>query len=110
MRRRSKFANRSTEYNGIVYHSKKEATYAVELDFRVKAKDIKSWDRQVKVELKIKGKLITRYFLDFLIQHNDGTIEYVEVKGFETDVWKLKWKMFEALYGGNRKVKLTIVR
>jgi hypothetical protein len=34
----------------------------------------------------------------------DGSIEYHEVKGFETDVWKLKWKMALAIYGAEKFV------
>ena len=83
-------------YNGYSYDSKKEAAYAMELDLRIKAKDIKSWDRQKKIELEAYGKHICNYYIDFVITHNDGKKEYVEVKGFETDLWKLKWKMFVA--------------
>lgn len=83
-------------YNGNTYHSKKEAEYAAELDSRKRAKDIKNWRKQEKIELYAYGKLICNYYIDFVIEHNDGTEEYVEVKGFETEVWRLKWKMFEA--------------
>lgn len=98
-------------YNGYSYHSKKEAAFAQELDWRVKAKDIKRWERQKKIELKVYEKLICNYFIDFVVYHNDDTKEYVEVKGFETDVWRLKWKLFEAIYKVKEPAsKLTIVR
>lgn len=95
--RRNKYNAKSTCYNGIYYHSKFEAGYAEELDWRIKAKDIKSVERQVKISLDVNGKHITNYFIDFVIIHNDDSFEYVEVKGFETEVWRLKWKLFEAL-------------
>lgn len=95
---RSKFGNIKQTYGGYSYHSKKEAEYAAELDWRVKAKDIKSWDRQYKVELRVYGVLICNYYLDFAITHNDGRLELVEIKGFSTDVFRLKWKLFEAIY------------
>lgn len=97
--KQNKYNNQSSIYNGISYHSKKEAAYAQELDLRVKAKDIKSWKRQEKIELKVNGEQIANYYIDFVITHNDKTKEYVEVKGFETGVWRLKWKLFEAIYG-----------
>jgi len=96
-RTKSKYGNTTQRYNGISYDSIKEANYAEELDWRVKAKDIKSWERQIKISLDVNGFHICNYYVDFKIIHNDGSVEYVEVKGFETEVWRLKWKLFEAL-------------
>lgn len=106
----SKYKSQSCNYNGILYHSKFEAGYAGELDLRKKANDIKDWERQVKISLDVNGFHIANYYVDFLIHHNDGLKEYVEVKGFETDTWKLKWKLFEALYSGGDDVRLTVVK
>lgn len=78
--------------------SKFEAGMAQELELLVKAKQIKSFQEQVKIPLEVNGYHICNYFIDFVIEHNDGTTEYREAKGFATDVWKLKWKLFEALY------------
>ena len=87
--------------------SKKEAQYAYELDLRVKAKDIKSWERQVKIDICVNGIHICNYYMDFVITHNDGSEEYVEVKGFATDVWILKAKLFRATYPDR---KYTVIR
>ena len=92
-----------------IYDSKFEAAYAQELELRVKAKDIKSFDTQVNLDLNVNGCRVCQYRIDFVVHHNDGTTEYVECKGFPTDVWKLKWKLFEALYHDKPKTKLTIV-
>ena len=101
----------SSTYNGISYHSKKEAAYAAELDLRVKAKDIKGWERQKKISLDINGYHICNYYMDFVVEHNDGTFEYVEVKGFETEEWRLKWKLTEAIFSKERPdVRLTVVK
>ena len=108
--KQNKYGRVESEYGGITYHSKKEAAYAAELDLRVKAKDIKSWERQVKISLDFNGYHICNYYVDFKITHNDGSVEYVEVKGFQTSEWRLKWKMFEAKYGDLPDVKLTVVR
>lgn len=106
----NKYGSVRQTVNGYSYMSKLEAKYAFELDLRVKAKDIKSWERQVKVELKGEnGSKVCNYFVDFLITHNDGLLEYVEVKGFITDLWKLKWKLFEDKMGKDARYKLTIV-
>lgn len=98
------------EYNGFRYDSGFEASYAMELDLRVKAKDIERYDRQVNLSLEVNGYAVCTYRIDFIIHHLDGTLEYVECKGYQTDVWKLKWKLFEALYTDKPDVKLTIVQ
>lgn len=87
--------------------SKFEAGKAQELALLLKAKEIKGFTEQVKIPLEVNGFHICNYYIDFVIEHNDGTTEYCETKGYATDVWKLKWKLFEALYDlpGN---KLTV--
>jgi hypothetical protein len=94
----NKYHAKSTQYQGIAYHSKLEAAYAEELTLRQMAKDIKGWDRQVPLDLKVNGVHITNYYIDFVIQHNDGSQEFVECKGFEMEVWKLKWRILEATF------------
>lgn len=94
----NKYHSKSTEYNGIVYHSKLEAAYAQELDLRIKAKDIKSWERQTKLDLRVNDIHITNYYIDFVIHHNDDSREFVEIKGFVTSTWRLKWSLFEAVF------------
>ena len=106
----SKYGAKKQEFNGVSYHSKKEAGYASDLHFRHTAGEIKDWERQVKVSLDVNGYHIANYYVDFLIHHNDGRKEYVEVKGFETPEWRLKWKLFEALYSKEKDLILTVVK
>lgn len=94
----NKYRAKTNEYNGHVYHSKLESAYAMELDLRVRAKDIKSWDRQIRLDLRVNDQHICHYIIDFVITHNDGSKEYVECKGMELPEWKLKWRLFEALF------------
>ncbi len=94
----NKYHAKSTAYEGSVYDSKLEAAYAQELDLRVRAKDIKSWERQIKLELKVNKTKICDYRIDFIIHHNDDSREFVEVKGMELPLWKLKWKILEATF------------
>ena len=90
----------SCTYKGQLYHSRLEARYAATLDQLANASDPKervvAWDRQVKFDLRVNGKHITNYFCDFRVYLADGRIEYREVKGFETEVWKLKKALLEA--------------
>ncbi|MCK9370385.1 DUF1064 domain-containing protein [Candidatus Dojkabacteria bacterium] len=97
-------------YKDNLYDSKFEASYAADLDLLVRAKKVKSWERQVKIPLEINGFHICNYYIDFIVYHTDGTIEYTEAKGWPSPIWKLKWKMFEALYSEKPDVKLTVVQ
>lgn len=106
----NKYKAKKQEFNGIQYHSKKEAAYAHELSIRKAAGEIKDWERQTKISLDVNGKHIANYYIDFVVYHNCETLEYVEVKGFETPEWRLKWKLFHALYGHLPNVLLTVVK
>ena len=46
------------------------------------------------------------YTPDFLIYHNDGSIEYIDVKGMTTQQGELRVKLFNYFY---RDLKLSIV-
>ena len=98
------------EYNGFHYDSGFEARYAMELDLRLKAKEIESYERQVNLEMIVNGYKVWTYRIDFIIHHLDGLTEYIECKGYPTPVWKLKWLLFEALYADLPDTKLTIVQ
>ncbi len=109
----NKYGAKKQTYNGYSYHSKKEAEYAQKLDWRVKSGEVKSWTRQHRFDLRVNNKLICRYFIDFRAELTDGTIEYIEVKGFETDVWRLKWKLTQATWDKltkGERAKLVLVK
>ena len=110
LRRGNKYNAQSSNYNGRSFDSKKEAAYAAELDLRKRAGDILDWTPQVKIPLDVNGHHIANYYIDFVVEHPNETREYVEVKGFETDVWRLKWKLFEALYGDATNTRLTVIK
>jgi hypothetical protein len=90
------------------YDSKFEAGKARELELLVKAKEIKGFKEQETIDLIVNGFRVCTYKIDFVIEHNDGSLEYLETKGYATDVWRLKWKLFEALYSDKPGVKLTV--
>jgi hypothetical protein len=98
-----KFHNRSSEYNGYIYMSALEMRYAVELDWRLKAKEIVSWERQVKLDLQVNGQHMCNYYIDFVEHYPDGSRQFTEIKGAETDLWRLKWKIFEATFDQFKK-------
>lgn len=86
-----------TDYNGRWFHSKLEANYAQQLDWRKQAGEVLEWVPQVKIEIKVNGVKICNYFIDFVVTLKDGSQQYVEVKGMEQEVWRLKWKLCMAL-------------
>lgn len=95
-RSKAKFRNVTTEYRGIKYQSKLEAKTAQDLDWKLKAGEIKEWKRQVKIPLKVNGVFIANYYIDFFYIDKNDTHVYLECKGMEMELWKLKWKIFIA--------------
>jgi hypothetical protein len=107
----NKYNAKSSIYDGSYYHSKFEAAFAAELDIRLRAKDIAKWEKQIRVPLEVNGFKICTYIVDFRIIHNDGSIEWVECKGFVTDVARIKMRLFEAAYlNGKPNETYTIVK
>ena len=91
-------AAKTAVHNGTLYHSKKEAAYAAELDLRVKAGELKTWKRQVWVPLHVKKVKVCSYVVDFWLQYANGMEQWVEIKGYPNPVGELKIKMFKAEY------------
>ena len=103
-KRKSKYNNQKTIVDGIKFDSKKEAEYYCQLKLLKQAGKIKDYRLQPKYELQPafekngkKYRAIT-YIADFAIINNDGTTEVVDIKGVETQVFKIKKKLFEYMY------------
>jgi hypothetical protein len=96
--RRNKYGNKKCSFEGYIYDSRLEADYAQELSLRKKAGDILDWDRQFKVSIDINGYHICNYYVDFRVHEKDESFTLVELKGMETDVWKIKRKLLEAVW------------
>lgn len=100
--KRNKYNAVKTEYRGGMFDSKKEALHAQTLDLLKHAhapqQRVVKYERQVKIPLAINGKLICNYYVDFIVTFQDGHVEYQEIKGFATNTWLLKEKLFRAIY------------
>ena len=103
-KRKSKYNNQKTIVDGIKFDSKKEAEYYCQLKLLKQAGEIKDYRLQPRYELQPafeknskKYRAIT-YIADFAIINNDGTTEVVDIKGVETQVFKIKKKLFEYMY------------
>lgn len=93
----NKFNAKGRRYNGHWFDSTGEMNYAINLDWRIKAKEIKSYTRQHKIDLRVNGIHITNYFCDFRVVTKSGGVEFHEYKGAVTDVFTIKWRLLQAL-------------
>ena len=101
-RSKSKYKNQLQKFGDRIYDSKKEAKYAQELELRKVAGEIADIIPQYCLRLDVAGIHICKYYIDFKLVLPNGDIEYHEVKGFETDVWRIKYKLAKALYGADK--------
>jgi hypothetical protein len=108
---KNKYNANRTEYNGVMYASKREATKAQELDLLKKAGEVLEWvphpiyyvlPRFYKFKKKYQG---IKYIPDFWIKWKDGREELIDIKGFATPLFKIKEKMFNYRFPD---LKLTI--
>lgn len=99
----NKYRNVKTEYNGRLFHSKKEAEFARIIDSLRRAKRVEdrvfSYECQKSYAIWINGIKICNYIADFVVKYEDGRVEIIDVKGYKTDMYNLKKKMVEAYYG-----------
>lgn len=104
VRKKSKYNNIKTTVDGIEFDSKREAEYYCQLKLLKQAGEIRDIGLQPRFELQPgfnkNGKRFRpiTYVADFVITNNDGTTDVVDIKGFETQVFKIKQKLFEYMY------------
>lgn len=103
--KQSKYKNKKATCDGIEFDSKKERNYYLKLKAMEELgliKDLelqKEYILQDKFVLNGKTRRKITYKADFsYISIEDGKLHVVDVKGFKTDVYKLKKKMFEYKY------------
>ncbi len=107
-KRANYFKTQKAIAKGKQYDSKFEASFALKYEQMVKNGEIKGFDPHLRIPLIVNGYKVCDYYIDFALYHNDDTIEYVECKGYPTEVWKLKWKLFCALFEDDPNVKITL--
>ena len=92
----SKYNNKRIRVDGVLFDSKKEADYYGDLKLQLKAGAIKGFCRQPEFILTAgfgNRKPVT-YKADFIVFNLDGTADVIDVKGVETEVFKIKKKLF----------------
>jgi len=108
--KRSKYKNARTEVDDILFASKAEAQYYVDLKLALSEGKVAHFERQVPFTLQEKyvspstGKVVRPmvYIADFVISGLNGEEEVVDVKGasgYQTEVFKIKKKLFEPKFG-----------
>lgn len=97
-KRKNKFNTKTATYKGVTYHSRLEAQAAENLDWRIHCGEVKSWTGQHKFDIRVEGQHVCNYYIDFRVELTSGEVEYLEIKGFQTDLWKLKWKLTQILF------------
>lgn len=112
--RLNKYNNHKTKVDGIEFDSVREAERYKELKLLEKAGEIEYLELQPKVVLQdkfvYKGKTIRAitYKADFAYFDKRKQKSVIEdVKGMETDVFKIKKKMFLKKYGDSYELVLT---
>jgi len=93
-RHRHKFNAKPAVRDGYKFASTKEAKYYDELILWQKAGVVLFFLRQVPFHLP--GNVT--YRVDFQVFMEDGTIRFIDVKGYRTDIYILKKKLVESLY------------
>lgn len=108
----SKYNSKKIQVDGITFDSKDEAKYYEALKIRKAKGEILNFELQPRFTLtnsfKKNGKTYRAitYTPDFTVYHNDGSVEYVDVKGMTTQQGELRIKLFNYFY---RDLKLSIV-
>ena len=95
-----KYRNKPTVIDGLRFDSKAEARRWSELLLLERAGKISALERQVAFPIVIGGVKICKYIADFVYWQrgrNQRTVE--DVKGVETDVFRLKAKLVKVCYG-----------
>lgn len=102
----SKYHSNKMVVDRIIFDSKKEAMYYLHLKTLLKQGKIKDLELQkeyiLQDKFKINGKTQRKisYKADFTyFSLEDNKLHVVDVKGFKTETYKIKKKLFEYKYG-----------
>lgn len=102
----SKYKAVKTIVDGFTFASKREAHYYRIYSALENAGVIKNLKMQTSLPFMLEEKKIFTYKPDFEYDDSDGKHHYIDVKGIETPVFRLKKKLIEAQY----KIEIEIVK
>lgn len=105
MRKKSKYKNVPIVIDGIKFASKKEGRHYLRLKTLLAAGKISDLKLQPKFDiaqsviLDGRKKAIRKYIADFSYFDENGDFIVVDVKGFKTEIYKLKRHLVKELHG-----------
>ena len=95
-----KYQARATTVDGIKFPSRKEANRYAELKLLERADKVRDVRCQVRMPIEVNGIHCADYICDFVYWDTDKKCRiWEDVKGYRTDVYRLKKKLVEALFG-----------
>lgn len=100
VKKKSKYGNKKTEVDGIIFDSKKEADYYKSLLWRRKLGEIGMLELQVRFTLveATETERKMEYVADFtFIETATGEKKVVDAKGMKTDVYRIKKKLMKSV-------------
>lgn len=99
MVRRSKYGNRKTASNGLIFDSKLEAGRWSQLLLLERAGEISDLQRQIPIPLTVNGKTVCKLVIDFQYwdEKRQQTV-WEDAKGMITPIASLKLKLARACY------------
>jgi hypothetical protein len=97
----SKYNNSKTVVDGISFDSQKEAARYQELKLFERAGEVSNIERQVEYQLipKQPGERAVKYIADFRYKAKEGQTIVEDVKGYKTEVYKIKRKLMLYVHG-----------
>lgn len=93
-RNRHKFNAKICESDGIKFSSKRERSFFHALKAQQDRGEVLFFLRQIPLHLP--GN--TKYVVDFQVFYANGEVAFIDVKGLETENFKLKKRQVEDLY------------
>jgi len=112
---------------GHKHDSGKEAQFCAELRLRQIAGEIDNYEVSKKYQLqpgfqmrpidqghihpwRQRGEVVRaiNYIADFVVKYPSGITEVIDVKGMQTDVFKIKWKLLKFIYKDSPSIIFTI--
>lgn len=95
----SKYGNKKTScLSKHIHDSKFEANHCNRLFSMVQRQEIVNFEIQRSFDLVVRGTLICRHIVDFLVWVTPNRAEIHETKGHRTAAWSIKRKLFIALF------------
>lgn len=98
---------------GHPHNSGLEIKTCAELHYQKLAGEIKGFEAEKVIDLLgPSGARVAGYKVDFIVEHNDGTTEFIEAKGDHIrnlPPWPLKWALLQDKHKGDHRYKFRVV-